>query len=171
MSFKITLWLTGLSGSGKSTIANRFIKEYSDFVLLDGDVLRQGICSDLGFSIEDRQENLRRLIEICKLFNANGKNVITAFISPLEKMRVKAKEEIDNCKIIYCDSSLETCEKRDVKGLYKKARQGIIKNFTGIGSIYEIPKKPDLMLDTKNKSIKECYDEISMFYWKMGNFS
>lgn len=158
-----TIWLTGLSGSGKSTIANEVKNKYPAYVLLDGDVLRNGLNSDLGFSKDDRDENIRRLIEVCKLFNKNGKNVITAFISPFEKIRQKAKEEIEDCIIVYCGSTIEICEKRDVKGLYKKARKGEIPEFTGIDSPYEIPEHPDLILDTANKSVNECMKELEKY--------
>jgi adenylyl-sulfate kinase len=160
-----TLWLTGLSGSGKSTIAKEikaFLPQY-EFILLDGDIIRKGLNSDLGFSDEDRKENLRRLIELCKLFNENNLNVITAFISPFESERMKAKNEISNCKIIYIKSSLETCEKRDTKGLYKKARTGEIQNFTGISSIYEEPQIVDLIVDTEHQFIDHSVVQIAKY--------
>lgn len=158
-----TLWFTGLSGSGKSTIANELKKVYPEMVLLDGDIIRRGLNNDLGFSREDRQENLRRLAEVCNLFNKNGKDVITAFISPLEESRQFALNTIKNCFIIYCNSSLETCEERDVKGLYKKARSGEIPEFTGISSPFEEPEDIDYMLDTENYTIQECVDEVIDF--------
>jgi len=158
-----TLWFTGLSGSGKSTVAEKFKQMYPQFVLLDGDVVRKGLCSDLGFSKEDRSENMRRLIALCALFNSNDKCVITAFISPYEKWRMKAKETIRNCYIVYCNSDLNTCEKRDVKGLYKKARAGEIPEFTGISSPYEIPENADLVLDTQNKTVEECMTDLFCF--------
>jgi adenylylsulfate kinase len=147
-----TFVFTGLSGSGKSTICEEMKKRYPQLVILDGDVLRAGISSDLGFSNEDREENIRRLIEICKLFNMNGKHVLTAFITPFEKVRRKAKKEIPNCKVVYIKCSLQECEKRDVKGLYKKARKGEIKEFTGITSPFEEPEKPDIILNTEEES-------------------
>ena len=157
-----TIWMTGLSGAGKSTIAEAYAKRH-DVVLLDGDVLRKGLCSDLGFSVEDRIENMRRLRALCKLFNDNGKDVITAFISPIEAERVKAKEEIPNCKIVYCNATLAKCELRDVKGLYKKARAGEIPNFTGIDSPFEPPECADLKLYTECKSVKECLADLEAF--------
>jgi len=160
----ITLWMTGLSGSGKSTIAENFVNARSNVVLLDGDIVRKGLCSDLGFSAEDRAENMRRLIELCALFNKNGKDVITAFISPYEEWRQKAVERIDNCHIVYCWSDLKTCELRDVKGLYKKARAGEIPEFTGIDSPYEIPVEPDLVLHTGTKSVRECLGDMYRYY-------
>jgi len=161
-----TLFLTGLSGSGKSTIADEIIKKY-DLVLIDGDVLRMGLCDDLGFSLNDRKENMRRLKHLCKMFNDNGKNVITTFISPIENERIKNKDFINNCYIIQIKCDLETCEKRDVKGLYKKARLGIIKEFTGIDSPYEEPINPDLILDTKNDNLETCVIQLEKFINKI----
>ena len=158
MTTPITLWMTGLSGSGKSTIAERFSH---DFTILDGDIIRKGLCSDLGFSAEDRKENLRRLREVCRLFSLAGKDVITAFISPFEEDRLKAKAHIPNCHIVWCKSSLKKCEDRDVKGLYKKARTGEILKFTGISSPYEEPEYVDLVLDTENATIDECCEKIN----------
>ena len=158
-----TLWMTGLSGSGKSTIAERFKKENPDTVVLDGDVIRRGLCSDLGFSDVDRGENMRRLIELCKLFNDNGKNVITAFISPFESWRQEAKERIENCFTVLCDSDLETCEVRDVKGLYAKARSGRIEFFTGISSLYEFSANADLILDTGRESVDDTMATLHGF--------
>ena len=163
------IWLTGLSGSGKSTVTDEFIKKHPDFVVLDGDVLRKGLCSDLGFSVEARQENMRRLIELCKLFVSNGKSVITAFISPLEEYRVKAKESIPNCFVVYCNATLTTCEDRDVKGLYKKARAGDIPNFTGIDSPFEDPKCADLTLNTDQTSLDDCVSKLEEFVMKVSN--
>jgi adenylyl-sulfate kinase len=154
--------MTGLSGSGKSTLAEKLKKNFPDYVLLDGDVVRKGLCSDLRFSDTDRKENMRRLIELCRLFNTNGKNVITAFISPFEEERVKAKNSIENCYIIHVNTSLEECEKRDVKGLYKKARAGIIPNFTGIDSPFEKPVLCDLEINT-DISLENSYEKLVSF--------
>ena len=159
----ITVWMTGLSGSGKSTVAEAFMKEHPNWVLLDGDVLRKGLCSDLGFSVDDRVENMRRLRALCKLFNDNGKNVITAFISPIEAEREKAKKEIDNCCVVFCNTSLAICEDRDVKGLYKKARDGEIPNFTGIDSPFDFPKCGDLVLETEIDSVESCVNVLKEF--------
>jgi adenylyl-sulfate kinase len=153
-----TIIFTGLSGSGKTTISEA-VKRETDLVL-DGDILRKGISSDLGFSDSDRIENNRRLIEICKLFNSTGKTVIVAFIFPFEFMREMAKSKLEECYIVHCNASLEVCEKRDVKGIYAKARSGEIKKFTGIDSPYEIPVSPDLILETGEKSIKECVSKV-----------
>ena len=139
-----TIWLTGLSGSGKSTIANHVDKKLYELgyhsYILDGDNTRMGLNKDLGFSEEDRIENIRRVSEVCKLMNDSGLIVICSFISPFEKNREQAKEIIgDNFFEVFVDASLETCETRDSKGLYKKARAGEIKDFTGISSPFEIP--------------------------------
>lgn len=157
------IWMTGLSGSGKSTIAERVKKILPDIVVLDGDVLRQGLCSDLGFSEKDRRENMRRLREICKLFVNNGKTVITAFISPYEDERKRARHEIPNCKIVYINASLEKCEERDVKGLYAKARSGEIKEFTGVSAPFEPPDYDscyDLRISTDDLTIDESVSMI-----------
>ena len=165
MATPIVIWMTGLSGSGKSTIAERFS---NDFVILDGDIIRKGLCADLGFSEASRKENLRRLREVCCLFSLAGKNVITAFISPFEEDRLKAKTRIPNCHIVWCKSSLKKCEGRDVKGLYKKARAGEIPEFTGISSPYENPKYIDLILDTENETIDSCCEQLDNY---IGNYA
>ena len=157
----LALWFTGLSGSGKSTLANVLHKKLFDegmsSVVLDGDNTRLGINKDLTFSEEDRIENIRRVAEITKLFVQTGHVVITAFISPLKVNRTAAKEIISDSDFIevFIDSSIEKCEERDVKGLYRKARSGEIKDFTGISSPYEAPQKPDIHVDTNNFSISE----------------
>ena len=157
----LALWFTGLSGSGKSTLANAVHKKLFDegmsSVVLDGDNTRLGINKDLTFSEEDRIENIRRVAEITKLFVQTGHVVITAFISPFKVNRTAAKEIIsDNDFIeVFIDSSIEKCEERDVKGLYRKARLGEIKDFTGVSSPYEAPQKPDIHVDTNNFSISE----------------
>ena len=157
----LALWFTGLSGSGKSTLANAVHKKLFDegmsSVVLDGDNTRLGINKDLTFSNEDRIENIRRVAEITKLFVQTGHVVITAFISPFKVNRTAAKEIIsDNDFIeVFIDSSIEKCEERDVKGLYRKARLGEIKDFTGVSSPYEAPQKPDIHVDTNNFSISE----------------
>lgn len=158
-----TIWMTGLSGSGKSTLAQMCKEKDPDLVILDGDALRGGLCSDLGFSIDDRRENMRRLRALCKLFNDNGKNVITAFISPIEEERRKAQLEIPNCHVVWCDSPLEVCERRDVKGLYKKARAGKIPEFTGISSPFEEPKCADVLLDTGRLPAEKCLSRLIRF--------
>ena len=167
----LVLWFTGLSGSGKSTLANALHKKLFDegmsSVVLDGDNTRLGINKDLTFSNKDRIENIRRVAEITKLFVQTGHVVITAFISPFKVNRTAAKEIIsDNDFIeVFIDSSMEKCEERDVKGLYRKARLGEIKDFTGISSPYEAPEKPDIHINTNKYSITECttfiFEEIS----------
>ncbi len=160
------LWFTGLSGSGKSTIANEV--EYSlnkqgyHTYLLDGDNLRHGLNKDLGFSFEDRVENIRRIAEVAKLFVDAGIIVLVAFISPFKKEREKAKEIIgkENFIEIFVDTPLEECIKRDPKGLYKKALNGEIKEFTGIDSPYEPPENPDIHIKTVETDIKQSVNII-----------
>jgi len=155
-------WMTGLSGSGKSTIANAFQNElfqkgYQVYVL-DGDNVRGGLNKDLDFSDEGRIENIRRISEVAKLFADAGFVVITAFISPFQSDREQAKNIIGSeyfCEV-FVDTPLEICEQRDVKGLYKKARAGEIPNFTGIGSAFEKPEKPDVQLKTQKMEVTEC---------------
>ncbi|WP_286787360.1 MULTISPECIES: adenylyl-sulfate kinase [unclassified Pseudomonas] len=158
----VTIWLTGLSGSGKSTIAFALEKALLNInklaFVLDGDNLRHGLCKDLGFSEEDRSENIRRVAEVSNLMNNAGLITISAFISPLAKDRLLAREIIGKSRFyeVYVNTSLDTCEKRDCKGLYKKARMGLIKDFTGIGSPYEPPIAPDLLLNTEILTIDQC---------------
>jgi len=152
------IWLTGLSGSGKSTIANeveyRLNKMSYHTYLLDGDNIRSGLNSDLGFSETDRKENIRRISEVAKLFIDAGIITITAFISPFIEDRKRAREIIGEDFIeVFVDTSLEECIKRDPKGLYKKALKGEIKNFTGIDSPYEKPTNPDIYIDTTKNDI------------------
>ncbi len=158
------LWFTGLSGSGKSTIANALDvalhkRGYHTF-LLDGDNVRHGLCSDLGFSDDDREENIRRVGEVCKLFADAGLIVMSAFISPFTSDRRMVRKLFPAGEFIevFMDTPLETCEERDPKGLYRKARSGEIKHFTGIDSPYEIPSHPELRLDTSTMSVETCVD-------------
>jgi len=157
------LWFTGLSGSGKSTLANAVddvlnSKKYNTYIL-DGDNIRMGLNKDLGFSPEDRKENIRRISETAKLFADSGKIVLTAFISPYLDDRDKAKALIGNDFVeIFVDTSIEECIKRDPKGLYKKAISGEIKNFTGISAPYESPIKPDILI--KNMSVVNAVNKI-----------
>lgn len=166
------IWLTGLSGSGKSTIANELAiklqQEGKLAYILDGDNVRMGLNKDLGFSDGDRKENIRRIAEVAKLLSDAGVIVITAFISPFREEREKAKEIIgkDNFIEVFVRTSLETCEKRDPKGLYKKARAGEIPMFTGIDSPYEEPLNYDIMVsgDTDSdqyESTKFLYDSLT----------
>lgn len=162
----IMIWLTGLSGSGKSTIANQLDvclneKGYHTFCL-DGDNIRKGINNNLGFSEEDRNENLRRVAEIGKLMLDAGLICIGAFISPMKKDRELVKQIIgeDDFFEIFVDTPLEVCEERDVKGLYAKARRGEIKNFTGINAPYEEPKEVDLVIKTVESTVQEAVLKI-----------
>ena len=165
----MVIWFTGLSGSGKSTIANRLeeklfrvgIRTYC----LDGDNIRGGLNKGLTFSKEDRGENIRRISEVARLFVDAGIVAITAFISPLEKDRAMAKEIIgrEDFLEIYVNTPLEVCEARDVKGLYKKARDGKITNFTGIDVPYESPKNPDLEINTDIESVEDSVEKIYNF--------
>ena len=168
----VVLWFTGLSGSGKSTLAHAleeklFQKGCRTFVL-DGDNVRHGLNSNLDFSESDRTENIRRISEVSKLMLESGLIVMTAFISPFNKDRNEAKRLISNDDFIeiYCKASLETCEARDVKGLYKKARAGKIKNYTGIDSPYEVPENPDLIIDTDNETLDNAVFKILNFLEK-----
>lgn len=162
----VILWFTGLSGSGKSTLAHA-VEEYlhkagiSTFVL-DGDNVRHGLCSDLGFSDADRVENIRRIGELAKLMAEAGVITLTAFISPFKSDRDIARNLTASGDFleIYCLCPIETCEQRDVKGLYKKARAGEIPFFTGIGSPYEAPEHPELIVNTHEQSLAESVQKV-----------
>ncbi len=164
-----TIWLTGLSASGKSTVAveldSWFFKNGIRSYVVDGDNTRIGINSDLSFSKEDRAENIRRVAEICKLFNNAGTVVIASFISPFEEDRVKAKTIIGHKDFIevFVDASIETCKIRDTKGLYKLAESGKLKNFTGIDSPYEKPVSPDIHLHTDIDPADSCLHQVVDF--------
>ena len=168
----ITIWLTGLSGSGKTTIAMLLEKKLIDIgnraYVLDGDNLRFGINSDLGFSTDDRKENIRRVSEISSLMNKAGLIVITSFISPYNKDREAAKNVIgnDNFLEIFIDTPISECEKRDPKGLYKKVRSGELKNFTGIDDLYEKPKNPAIVIPTLDHQPEESVDLIMNYLKK-----
>ncbi|MFN3653305.1 MAG: adenylyl-sulfate kinase [Armatimonadota bacterium] len=169
-----TVWLTGLSGSGKSTLANaldaalweRGVRSY----VLDGDNIRHGLNKDLGFSPEDRTENIRRIGEVAKLFTEAGVINTTAFISPYRSDRDRAREiqkEGDFIEVYVC-ASLEECERRDTKGLYAKARAGQIKEFTGISAPYEEPEKPELVVSTEGRSVEESVGDILTYLQEKG---
>jgi adenylylsulfate kinase len=169
----VVLWFTGLSGAGKSTLAHAleerlYQMKYRTFVL-DGDNVRHGLCGDLGFSDHDRVENIRRVSEVAKLFMEAGVIILTAFISPFRADRNKARSLIGQDFVeIYCQCPLEVCEQRDVKGLYRRARAGEIKEFTGISSPYESPEHPELIIDTSQKDIDKCVDEILDYLVRRG---
>lgn len=159
------LWFTGLSGAGKSTIANLVEKKLNETgkitYLLDGDNIRQGLNSDLGFSVKDRKENIRRITEVSKLFLDAGIITLTCFISPFNEEREKLRNAFgDDFVEIFVDCPLEVCESRDVKGLYKKARLGEIKEFTGISSPYEKPENPEIIVNTHLYTVEQCVDII-----------
>ncbi len=172
------LWLTGLSGSGKSTLAlaleaRLFALGYHS-VLLDGDNIRTGINSNLGFSNEDRMENIRRMAEVAKLFVSQGIICLVSFISPTKEMRGMAREIIGEKDFveIFIDTPLEECEARDVKGLYKKARAGEITDFTGISAPYEAPEQPDIHIRTTGQTVAESGDALwqevmSRVHWRL----
>ncbi|MGD6895557.1 adenylyl-sulfate kinase [Bacillus infantis] len=163
------LWFTGLSGSGKSTIANAvqamLFKRGIQAYLLDGDNLRHGINGNLSFSQEDRKENIRRTAEMAKLFSDAGFVVLASLISPYKADRKMARELMDEGEFIeiYIDCPVEECEKRDPKGLYKKVRNGEIKGFTGIDDPYEKPEKPEIILHTGKHSLEECVQSVMKY--------
>lgn len=160
------LWFTGLSGSGKSTLAHAVEEELFRLgcrtFVFDGDNVRHGLCGDLGFSKEDREENIRRIGEMAKLFIEAGVIALTAFISPFRSDREKVRGLVPHGDFIeiYCHCPLEVCENRDVKGLYRRARAGEIKDFTGISSPYEIPDNPELVVDTGSESLETCVAKV-----------
>jgi adenylylsulfate kinase len=162
----LVVWLTGLPGSGKSTLA-RAVEEklhHGGFstTLLDGDNLRHGLCSDLGFSIADRNENVRRTGEVAKLFLEVGVVAIVALVSPMRAARdaLRASLAEDDFLEVYCQCSLDVCKRRDPKGHYAKADSGALSNFTGVSSIYEAPMNPSLTLDTANEHLDGCVDRL-----------
>lgn len=159
------LWFTGLSGSGKSTVANKveelLFEKNKHTYLLDGDNIRHGLCRDLGFSLDDRTENIRRIGEVGRLFIDSATITLGTFVSPLRKDREEIRKLLGHDFIeVYVKCSLETCESRDPKDLYKKARRGEIKDFTGIDSPYEEPLDPEIVLDTDNLDIDQCAKKV-----------
>jgi adenylylsulfate kinase len=170
----IILWFTGLSGAGKSTLAHgveaRLHQMGCRTFTIDGDNVRHGLCGDLGFSAEDRTENIRRVGEVAKLFTEAGMITLTAFISPfkVDRDRVRVLVPEGDFFEIYCKADLAVCEDRDVKGLYQKARTGQIKEFTGITSPYEAPETPELSVDTGTKKLEVCIDEVIDALMKRG---
>lgn len=166
----MVIWLTGLSGAGKTTLATELEKKIialgHHVILLDGDIIRNGLNSNLGFTEQDRIENIRRAAEVAKLFNDKGFSVICSFITPLNRMRALAKAIIgvQNFTEVFVDCSIETCEKRDIKGLYKKVRLKQIDNFTGISAGFEKPIHHDLVIDTEKNSVEYSTGLLLDFY-------
>ncbi|WP_394249722.1 adenylyl-sulfate kinase [Vibrio profundi] len=162
----VVLWFTGLSGSGKSTVANaverKLLALRKHSYLLDGDNVRHGLNKDLGFSDKDRVENIRRIGEVAKLFVDAGNIVLTAFISPFISDREHVRQLLQPSEFleVFVDTPLETCEQRDPKGLYKKARSGEIKHFTGIDSDYQPPRNPDIHIKTAELSVEACANQV-----------
>lgn len=168
------LWFTGLSGAGKSTLAH-YLEQVLHYrgcqtFVLDGDNVRHGLCGDLGFSIEDRHENIRRIGEASKLLIEAGIITITAFISPLraDRDKVRALMAPGDFIEVYCNAGLDVCESRDVKGLYQKAREGLITNFTGISSPYEAPLHPELIVNTGQLPMEECAQQVLNYLKSIG---
>ena len=167
MGSQFVIWLTGLSASGKTTIALQLATKLRqhDFKveLLDGDAIRNELSADLGFSRQDRREQIRRVVYLCKLLSKNGITCIVSVISPYRDLRNLAREEIQKVSPfieVFVKCSLESCIKRDPKGLYKKALSGEISNFTGLQDPYEEPLSPDVMVNTDNETVEECVDKI-----------
>jgi adenylylsulfate kinase len=162
------LWFTGLSGSGKSTLAHALEEELHQrrcrTYVFDGDNVRHGLCRDLGFSNEDRTENIRRIGEMAKLFVEAGVITLTAFISPIREDRERARGLFSHGDFfeVYVSCPVEVCESRDVKGLYKRAREGEIKHFTGISAPYEEPVRPEITIQTQERTVEDCVDELIM---------
>ena len=161
------IWFTGLSGAGKSTLAHAVEEQLHQMgcrtFVLDGDNVRHGLCGDLGFSAADRVENIRRVGEVAKLFMEAGVIVLTAFISPFreDRNRVRAMVRPGEFIEIYCQCPVEVCEQRDTKGLYKKARAGEIGQFTGISSPYEAPDSPELVVNTSERNLQDCVQQVA----------
>jgi adenylylsulfate kinase len=168
------LWFTGLSGSGKSTLAHAVEQALHDAgvstFVFDGDNVRHGLCSDLTFSEDDRKENIRRIGEMTKLFVEGGVVAMTAFISPFREERARVRGLFPHGDFIevYCNCSLEVCEQRDVKGLYKKARAGLIPNYTGISSPYEPPKRAEIEVATDRQSLDESISHVLGYLGERG---
>jgi adenylylsulfate kinase len=168
------LWFTGLSGAGKSSLANAvnsaLFEQGLACYVLDGDNIRHGLCNDLGFSDADREENIRRIGEVAKLFLDAGVVVLTAFVSPFQADRQRARSLVEEGDFIeiFCAADLGVCEERDTKGLYAKARAGEIKEFTGISSPYEAPENPELRVETGSQSLESCVDQVIGFLQERG---
>jgi len=173
----VILWFTGLSGAGKSSLAHAVEEQLYQLgirtFVFDGDNVRHGLCSDLGFSDADREENIRRIGEMAKLIIEAGVIALTAFISPFraDRNRVRALAGDGDFIEVYCRASVDVCESRDVKGLYARARAGEISHFTGISSPYEEPEHPELIVDTGSKSLDECVDQVLAYLCEAGIIS
>lgn len=168
-------WFTGLSGAGKSTLASCVEKELFNLginvIVLDGDIIRSGLCSDLSFELKDRFENIRRTAELCKLLTQKGLVCLCAFITPLSSFRNLAHNILkDDYHEIFISCPLPICEQRDVKGFYKLARGGKIKNYTGLTSPYQSPANPELVIKTDSSTIEECTIQITNFILKKINY-
>ncbi|MFH1841404.1 MAG: adenylyl-sulfate kinase [Candidatus Nealsonbacteria bacterium] len=166
------LWFTGLPQSGKSTIADRIYQALKEKGLelerLDGDIVRQSFTKDLGFSKEDRDENIRRVGFLSKILSKHGVGVIASFIAPYKAQREGVRKEAENFVEVYCKCPLEVCEKRDTRGFYKKARNGEIENFTGVSDPYEEPENPEITVETDKENIEQCIEKIINFLKKTG---
>jgi len=168
------LWFTGLSGAGKSTLAHSVEEKLYQLgcrtIVLDGDNVRHGLCGDLAFTDNDRKENLRRIGEVSKLFIDAGVLTLTAFISPFQEDREKIRNLMPNGDFIeiFVECSIKVCARRDVKGLYKRAKSGEIANFTGISSLYEAPKDAELVIKTDDKTLEESVDEVMNILYDRG---
>ena len=165
MENPIVIWFFGLSGSGKSTLSNLLLKQLKNqgisSVSIDGDQLRTGINQDLGFSSEDRMENIRRSAEIAKLFLENHQVVLASFITPEESHREKVREILgSNVRFVFVDAALQTCQSRDVKGLYQNVSKGTLSNFTGISAPFDRPSQVDLIVDTNEQTTNHCLEQI-----------
>jgi adenylyl-sulfate kinase len=160
----VTIWFTGLSGAGKTALAIPLEEELRKRALrverLDGDIVRQGLTRDLGFSKEDRDKNIERVTFVAKLLTRNGVAVLCSFISPYREVRAKSRQEIGNFVEVYCYAPMETLMERDVKGLYKKAMAGEIPNFTGVSDPYEAPENPEVMIDSSTETIEQSLAKV-----------
>jgi adenylylsulfate kinase len=170
----VILWFTGLSGAGKSTLAHaveeRLYQMNCRTFVIDGDNVRHGLCADLGFSSQDREENIRRVGEVAKLFTEAGIITLTAFISPFKADRDRVRQLVPTGDFIevYCQASLEVCEQRDVKGLYRRARAGEIPEFTGISSPYEPPETPEMVIKTGEMPLEDCVNQVIQYLLDRG---
>jgi len=160
-----TLWFTGLSGSGKSAVADRVgmrLQEEHDHLVerLDGDIVRQHLTADLGFTKEDRNTNIKRVSFLAELLSRNGVSVLASFISPYRERRQKTREQVTNFIEVFVKCPIDVCAERDVKGLYEKARRGEIDNFTGISDPYEEPEEPEILLETHKEEVEESVQKV-----------